>query len=39
MSRDVRLVLRFTRHWVHYGILGHSALCIVVGALRGLLGR
>jgi hypothetical protein len=36
---DVFLVIRFTRHWIHYGFLAHIAFCIVVGALEGLLGR
>jgi len=39
MSHDVRLVLRFTRHWIHYGFLGHTAFCVLVAAVRGLLGE
>lgn len=37
--QDVRLVIRFTRHWIHYGFLAHTAICVVVGAVEGLLGR
>jgi hypothetical protein len=37
--QDVFLVIRFTRHWIHYGFLAHIALCTVVAALEGLLGR
>lgn len=37
--RDVRLVVRFTRLWIHYGFLGHTFVCILVAALEGLMGR
>jgi hypothetical protein len=37
--QDVLLVLRFTRHWIHYGFLAHIAICTIVGAFEGLLGR
>ena len=37
--RDVHLVLRFTRHWIHYGFLAHTVLCVVIAAMEGLLGR
>jgi len=37
--QDVLTVIRLTRHWIHYGILTHVALCIVVAAAEGLLGR
>ena len=37
--QDVLQVLRLTRHWIHYGILTHVSLCVLVGAVRGLLGR
>jgi hypothetical protein len=33
----VYLVLRFTRHWIHYGILAHIAICTVIAAVEGLL--
>jgi hypothetical protein len=37
--QDVLSVLRFTRHWIHYGILTHVSFCILVGAVKGLLER
>jgi hypothetical protein len=36
---DVRLIIRYTRHWIHYGFLAHIVLCTVVAAVEGLLGR
>ena len=36
---DVYLVIRFTRHWIHYGLLAHMALCVMVAAVEGVLGR
>jgi hypothetical protein len=35
---DVHLIIRFTRHWIHYGFLAHVTVCAVVGAIRGVLG-
>jgi hypothetical protein len=37
--RDVYLVIRFTRHWIHYGFLSHIVACTLVAAVEGLLGR
>jgi hypothetical protein len=37
--RDVFLVIRFTRHWIHYGLLTHIAVCTIVAAIKGLLGQ
>jgi hypothetical protein len=37
--QDVYLVIRFTRHWIHYGFLAHITLFTIVGAVEGLLGR
>jgi hypothetical protein len=37
--RDVLLVVRFTRHWIHYGFLAHTVVCVLIAALEGLLGR
>ena len=39
VMQDVYLVIRFTRHWVHYGIFAHVLVCTVVAACEGLLGR
>ena len=36
---NVALVIRFTRHWIHYGFLGHTFLCVLIAAVEGLLGR
>jgi hypothetical protein len=37
MREDLSLVLRFTRHWIHYGLLAHTGICVVVAAVKGLL--
>jgi len=37
--RDVHQVVRFTRHWIHYGFLAHTIACIVIAAVEGLMGR
>ena len=36
---DVRLVLRFTRHWIHYGIFAHTLVCVLMAAVEGVLQR
>jgi hypothetical protein len=36
---DLKLILRFTRHWIHYGFLAHIGICTIVAAVKGLLGR
>ena len=37
--RDVLLVVRFTRHWIHYGFIAHTVVCVVIAAVEGLMGR
>ena len=37
--RDLYMVVRFTRHWIHYGFLALITVCTFVGAVEGLLGR
>lgn len=37
--RDLYLILRFTRHWIHYGCIAHVSICIVIGAVKGVLGQ
>jgi len=37
--QDLFLILRFTRHWIHYGFLAHVTVCTLVAAVEGLLGR
>jgi hypothetical protein len=36
---DVRLIIRLTRHWIHYGFMAHITVCAVVGAIKGLMGQ
>jgi hypothetical protein len=37
MRHDLGLVLRLTRHWIHYGFLLHTVACVLVAAVRGVL--
>jgi hypothetical protein len=37
MREDLETILRWTRHWIHYGFLGHTVMCVIIAALRGLL--
>ena len=37
--RDFYLIVRFTRNWIHYGMLAHVAICVFVGAVKGILGK
>lgn len=37
--QDVRLIIRFTRYWIHYGFMALVAICALIGAGEGLLGR
>jgi len=37
--RDILLVVRFTRHWIHYGFFTHTVVCIVIAAVKGVMGR
>jgi|HubBroStandDraft_6_1064221.scaffolds.fasta_scaffold1158645_2 hypothetical protein len=32
-------ILRATRTWIQYGTVGFAVICILVGAIEGLLGR
>jgi hypothetical protein len=36
---DVSLMMRYTRRWIHYGLLGHIVICTVIAAIEGMLGR
>jgi hypothetical protein len=36
---DVQLIIRFTRHWIHYGFMAHVTVCTVVAAIKGVLGQ
>jgi hypothetical protein len=35
---EVALVFRYTRHWIHYGFFSHIVLCILIAAVKGVLG-
>ena len=35
---DFYRVMRYTRHWIHYGILAHIGMCVLIGAIKGILG-
>ncbi len=37
--RDLLLVVRFTRNWIHYGFITHTVICVVIAAVEGLMGR
>ena len=39
MHNDLALILRFTRHWIHYGFILHISICVVVGAVEGIASR
>jgi len=32
-------ILRATRTWIQYGTVGFAVICILIGAIEGLLGR
>ncbi len=32
---DARLIIRYTRHWLHYGIIVFTLLCSIIAAVRG----
>ncbi len=38
-ANDVKLVCRYTRHWIHYGLFAHIVICTVIGAVEGLFGH
>jgi hypothetical protein len=33
------MILRYTRHWIHYGTITFVVVCSVVAAVRGLAGQ
>jgi len=37
--QDVCLIIRFTRHWIHYGFMALVGICALIAAAEGLLGR
>lgn len=36
---DFRLIARYTRRWIHYGLFAHIAVCTFIGAVEGVFGR
>jgi hypothetical protein len=38
-NRDLRLIARYTRRWIHYGLFAHIGVCTLVGAVEGVFGR
>ncbi len=38
LREDLYLIVRYTRHWLHYGFLVFILLSVLVGAVKGLLG-
>lgn len=38
LREDLYLIVRYTRHWLHYGFLAFILLSVLVGAVKGLLG-
>jgi hypothetical protein len=32
-------IIRATRSWIQYGTVGFAVICIIIGAVKGLLGR
>jgi len=39
LGEDVRLVIHFTRNWIHYGSMAFVVLLVLVAAARGLAAR
>jgi len=35
--QDIVLVIRYTRRWVQYGIIGHAVVCILIAAVEQTL--
>jgi hypothetical protein len=39
LIRDSWLVVRYTRRWLHYGVIGFTVLCSLIAAVRGAFAR
>lgn len=35
--QDIILVIRYTRRWLQYGIIGHAVVCIFIAAIEQTL--
>jgi hypothetical protein len=36
VKEDIRLVIRFTSHWILYGALGLTGFAVLVSAIEGV---
>jgi hypothetical protein len=36
---DISLMLRYTRRWIHYGMIAHIVICTLIAAIEGVLFR
>ncbi|MEO8025577.1 MAG: hypothetical protein ABI823_03860 [Bryobacteraceae bacterium] len=36
---DLRLVVRFTRHWIHYGWMTFTVVATLIAAVEGVFAR
>ena len=39
VAADFKLVLRYSRRWIHYGLIAHTVICTFVAAIEGLFYR
>ena len=39
ISADISLVLRYTRLWLHYGLIGHMVICTIIAAIEGVFAQ
>lgn len=37
--QDFLLIIRFTRHWIHYGFMAHIGICVLIAAVEGVFGK
>ncbi len=37
-NEDWRLIMHFTRNWLHYGWMAMVLFCTLVGAVEGVMG-
>lgn len=36
---DISLMFRYTRRWIHYGMLAHILICTLIAAMEGVVFR
>lgn len=39
LRADMVLIVRYTRNWVHYGLISFIVLCSLIAALQGAVTR